>query len=124
MPTSAPAPKGQHHSELKEHQNEDTPKVESADRKERGSQAQQERAAPAPFININGDNNVVTLIIGSNLQGSSPAKPPPNELKRRMRKRAMSVIWQAVMWVIRFHGHLQTTAPVILEILGDILMRL
>ena len=122
MPTTAGPAEGQYEHDLEGHRDEGTPKVESADRKEQKSQSQ-DCANPDSFqVKVVGNNNIV--IIGSNFnsKGSPPAIPPPKKSEGRM-KRVLSIIGQAAIWAIRTHGILQNAAPVILEVLGN-LMRL
>ena len=125
MPTTAGPAEGQYEHDLEGHRDEDTPKVESADRKEQESQSQ-DCATPDSFqvkvdVNAAGNDIDITVNIGSNLnlKGSPPARPPPQNPERK--ERAMNVIGQAAIWAIRTHGILQNAAPVILEILGNLM---
>ena len=109
-----PTPKGRLRHNLKEQQDQNAPAVESSGRRKQESKSQ-DRAAPVYYqpvhVNQTGLFNIA-FSIGKDSQRRLPRTPPLERLKRRME---WAPLWQAAMWIIRFHGILSSATPVLLS---------
>ena len=117
-----PTRKGRYRHNPKEQQDQDEPAVESSGRSKQESKSQDgaafvyhqpARVNQTGLININ-----MVFTIGRDSHRRLPRTSPLEKLKRRME---WAPLWQAAMWVIRFHGTLSNAVPALLELLGKFL---